>query len=195
MHRLASLAFLLLAAGMVIGAVWSSPAAAAGPWKAQVVDAETGRSLEGVVILFYWIKYTSSWGGWAGGEFYDAEEVVTGPDGRFVIPARSTWALLPWKKISREIVIFKPGHGQWRFQGYDEWRKLSLEEQDARLQAAWKQLEGDGVVIELPPLKTREERLKFYQSPGRTPSLVPSARMKRFLEAEEAERKYLGFRN
>ncbi|MEK6715962.1 MAG: hypothetical protein AAB253_00360 [candidate division NC10 bacterium] len=191
MHRLASLAFLLLAAGMALGAVWPSRAAAAGPWKAQVVDAETGTSLEGVVVLFYWIKDTASWGGWAGGEFYHAEEVVTSPDGRFVMPARSTWTLLPWKRISREIVIFKPGYGQWRFHGYDEWRKLSLEEQEARLQAAWKQFEGDGVVIALPPLKTHEERRSFLHRAGPS-ALVPRELTKRLEGAIDQERIYLG---
>jgi len=48
-----------------------------------------------------------------------------------------------------------------------------------------------GVVIELPPLKTREERLQFYQSFGRIPS-VPLDKMKRWKDAADVERAYLG---
>src|SRR5713101_664691 len=95
---------------------------AAGPWKAQVVNAESSRPVEGVVVLAYWIKYRPSLGGWAGGEYYDAEEVETDAEGRFVIGARSTVVLDPFAKISGPIfTLFKPGYGLWRFQGAAEW--------------------------------------------------------------------------
>lgn len=185
-------AALVLIGISALASIISASAEAAGPWNARVVDAETGQHLEGVVVLAYWIKYTSSWGGWAGGEFYDSEEVVTGTDGRFVIQARSTWTLLPWKKISGpEFVIFKPGYGQWRFQGYEAWRKLSPAEQDAQLETTWKQFTGDGVVIELPPLKTREERRTFLRHAG-PPAQVPRELTRRLEEAVDQERTYLG---
>ena len=173
--------------------LWSKPGYTAGPWKAQVVDAETGKPLEGVVVLAYWIKYTESWAGTAGGEFYDAEEVVTAPDGLFVVQARSTWTLNPFRRIGgMELVIFKPGYGQWRFQGYMDWPK-DIYEQTARVKKAWEQFEGDGVVIELPPLKTRKERLEFLGRVG-PPALVPRAQTKHLEEAIDQERVYLGFR-
>ena len=169
-------------------------AGAAGPWKAQVVDAETGQPLEGVVVLMYWITYTGTWAGWAGGEFYDAEEVVTGQDGRFVVPSRWVFTLNPFKKVFRQMVIFKPGYGQWELRDAKEWEKLSDWESKARRGEAWKQFEGDGVVMDLPPLKTREERLKFYGSFRGSPTLVPPERTKQLDEAQDAERAYLGFR-
>ena len=181
---------------IVVLAVFLGPQAvgAAGPWKAQVVDAETGQPLEGVVVLMYWIKYTGGPAGWAGGEFYDAEEVVTGPDGRFVVPSRWGFTLNPFKKVFRQMVIFKPGYGQWELRDAKEWEKLSDWESKARREEAWKQFEGDGVVMDLPPLKTREERLKFYGSFRGSPTLVPPERTKQLDEAEDAERAYLGFR-
>jgi len=181
---------------IVVLAVFLGPQAvgAAGPWKAQVVDAETGQPLEGVVVLMYWIKYTGGPAGWAGGEFYDAEEVVTGPDGRFVVPSRWVFTLNPFKKVFRQMVIFKPGYGQWELRDAKEWEKLSDWESKARRGEAWKQFEGDGVVMDLPPLKTREERLKFYGSFRGSPTLVPPERTKQLDEAEDAERAYLGFR-
>ena len=180
---------------VALAVLFGPPAAgAAGPWKAQVVNAETGQPLEGVVVLMYWIKYTGGPAGWAGGEFYDAEEVVTGQDGRFVVPSRWVFTLNPFKKVFRQMVIFKPGYGQWEFRDAKEWEKLSDWESKARRGEAWKQFEGDGVVMDLPPLKTREERLKFYGSFRGSPTLVPPERTKQLDEAQDTERAYLGFR-
>ena len=184
----------LMIVALVVSVLGPQAAVAAGPWKAQVVDAETGQPLEGVVVLMYWLKYTGSFAGWAGGEFYDAEEVVTGPDGRFVVPSRWVFTLNPFKKVTREMVIFKPGYGHWRFRDAKEWEKLPDWERKARREEAAKQFEGDGVVMELSPLKTREERLKFYGSFRGSPTFVPPDRTKRLDEAQEAERAYLGFR-
>jgi hypothetical protein len=178
---------------LAAGVLHPIPAPAAGPWKGRIVDAETGQPLAGAVVVFSWIEYTAGPAGWAGGEFHDAAEGVTGADGAFVIPARSTLTLLPWKKIAREVAIFKPGYGRWRFQGSDEWERLPPRTRTERYNAAWTQAEQDGVVIELPPLKTREARLDFYQRGGRTPpGVVPAGRIRRFIEADDAERAYLG---
>jgi len=166
---------------------------AAGPWKAQIVDEETGQPIEGVVVLAVWIRYTASPGGWAGAKYYASEEVVTGPDGRFVIPRRTVINWLPLLTEIRgpEFKIFKPGYGAWGIRGWKgerpkEWEDLTVGEI----------LTKENIVIELPPLKTREERLEFYRSPSRSPSaLVPPERTKRFDEAERMERGYLGFRD
>jgi hypothetical protein len=165
---------------------------AAGPWKVQIVDAETGEPLEGVVVLAVWMRYTASPGGWAGAKYYDSEEVLTGPDGRFVIPQRTIINWLPLLTDIRgpEFKILKPGYGRWRIKEWEkkpkEWEELTTGEV----------LEKEGIVIELPPLKTREERLEFLRSPSRSPSaLVPPERTRRFDEAERMERAYLGLRN
>lgn len=157
----------------VTSCIVSSPRGETGPpLKAQVVDAATGQPLAGVVILAYWIKYSASPGGWAGGELSDAEEVVTGPDGRFAIRPRWSYTIPGVTKVAYEVVIFKPGYGHWRIRPD----------------------KGEETVIELPPLKTREERLRFYRSlswSGR----VPPDRTRRLDEAVEMERAYLGLRN
>jgi hypothetical protein len=162
------------------------PAAAAGPWKAQVVDAETGKPLEGVVVLAVWYKMTRTLGG-PSPSFYDAEEEVTGPDGRFIIASRWTFTLNPLTYIDEaEFTIFKPGYGRWRIRDWEkkpkEWEELSTAEVLAK----------DNIVIELPPLKTREERLRFYDSLTWS---APAERAKHLLEAVKRERAYLGLRN
>jgi len=181
---------LLMIVALVVNLLGPQAAGAAGPWKAQVVDAETGQPLEGVVVLMYWIKYTVGPAGWAGGDFYDAEEAVSGQDGRFVVPSRWVFTLNPFRKVFREMVIFKPGYGQWEFRDAKEWEKLLDWESKARREEVWEQFEGEGVVMELPRLKTREERLDFLTRV--TWSLVPSDRTRRIREAKDAERAFLG---
>ena len=41
----------------------SGQANVAGPWKAQIVDAETGKPVEGVVVLAVWYRRYTSPGG------------------------------------------------------------------------------------------------------------------------------------
>lgn len=158
---------------------------AAGPWKGQVVDKEAGKPLEGVVVLAYWYKNT-------GGSYYDSEEAVTSVDGRFTIGSKHTWLLNLFNLIrGPEFYIFKSGYGQWKFQGQDEWSADGLKREEQRKQT-WKKFEGDGVVLEVPSLKTFQERREFlpYASP---PGVVPDSAMKRYIEAIDVERVSLGF--
>jgi len=170
----------------------SGSAEAAGPWKAQVVDAETGQLLEGAVVLAIWHRRYTSPGGWAGGGYYASEEVVTGADGHFVIQARSTFTFLPFLTVIKgpEFIIFKPGYGRWRWLGSDAWPQDAYERK-RRADAVREQFMGEGVVIELPPLKTREERIKGMPS---LPGDVPASRMTKLLEVVDRERVFLGFK-
>lgn len=129
------------------------------------------------MVLVYWIRYEPSFGGWAGGEYVDSEEAVTGPDGRFVVLLRGTYTIPLITKVSGpEIVILKPGYGQWRIE-----------------QAAGTDGKDGEDLIELPPLKTREERVRFHTTIIRPTDLVPPERMKGLTKAWEEDRAYLGF--
>jgi hypothetical protein len=136
-----------------------------------------------VIIIALW--YTL----WPGDSlllnYLDSEEVLTGVDGTFNIPA---------KKFTRSPILymFKPGHGHWRFQGEDEWSKLDPSERRKRYIDVDMQLAGNGARIELIRLKSRAERLQFYQAwrPGPF-GLVPPNKMKRWQQADETERVYL----
>lgn len=185
-----------LALGLVVAvtaafAVFLAPAAADGPWKGQIVDKETGQPIEGVVVLAYWIQYTNTMAGWGGPKYAGAEEVVTGPDGRFVIPAHSMVTVNPMQRIKGpELVIYKPGYGKWRFQGSDTWPKDALLAQEEG-RKAWKLFTGAGVVIELPRLGTKEERLEMLRALG-WPGFVPPDKARGLRQFEEQERGYLG---
>jgi hypothetical protein len=166
-------------------------AMAAGPWKGQIVGKETGKPLEGVVVLASWYKAYSTPGGWGGAQYYDSEEVVTDASGRFTIQSRQTWTLNPFSAIKGpEFYIFKPGYGRWQFQGQDRWSKDALEREEQRKQV-WKTFEGDGVVLELPKLSTREERLRFLNRPS---GEIPDDKMQKSLKALDQERVNLGLK-
>ena len=188
MRRLRGWLVLVPASVLIVGLFGSLRGAeGAGPWRAQIVDAETGQPLEGVVVVAWWLKYIGGPGG-SEARYYAAEEVVTGPDGRFEIPAKIAFNWLPIITEIRgpEFRVFKPG--------YDHARTLRPEltsRGEALGDADLFTL--DGVVIALQPLKTREDRLKFYRGLSPPPPPIPSDRRRRFDEAIDVERKYLGF--
>lgn len=164
-----------------------------GPWRAQIVDAETKQPLEGVVVLAIWNERYPSPGGWAGGGYFDSEEVVTGADGRFTIRRPKT-SLNPITMIKRpEFYIFKAGYGRWRFQGEPEWKDLWWEERERQYQEALQRFNSEaGVVLEMLPLKTHKDRVEFIGG-VRTPMPdVPRDRVQRYLHAIDDERVTLG---
>ena len=173
--------------------VFSRSSHALGPWEAQVVDAGTKQPLQGVVIIAVWKKYLPFPGTLGIFGYVDSVEEVTGEDGRFVIPQRKFSSVDALILDEPDFYLFKPGYGQWRFQGEEGWLTLDAAERKRRYEEAGRQFESKGVIIEMPPLKTWDERLKFYQSPGRRqPNVLPPDKMKRWIEAQKAERNYLG---
>ena len=182
---------LALALALVAAALFAPDAHAAGPWRATIVDAETGQPLEGVVVVAAFTKYTKHLAGTAGGEYYGSDEVVTGPDGRFEIPARNLWnPIRVFTEVRVEFTIAKPGYGRAKTRPTPEQR----EEWGWGQGLSWTAiLEKESVILEMPPLKTREARHAYYRAPGRTVDLrVPRALIPKFVEAENQERAYLG---
>ena len=164
-----------------------------GPWKAQVIDAETKQPLQGVVVVALWKKYEAIPGTLGIFTYVDSVEAVTGGDGQFVVAERKPSARDSQIMDEPDFSLFKPGYGEWRFQGEEGWLKLDPAEKKKRYEEAGRQFESKGVVIEMPPLKTREERLNFYQSPGRRqPNIAPPNKIKRWTDAQQTERKYVG---
>lgn len=167
-----------------------SQAQAAGPWRGQIVDKETGKPLDGVVIVALWRQCELIvMDGCA--DYYGSEEVVTGSDGRFLIEPRRILGMLPPLRMLKgpDLYIFKSSYGQWRLKSLGS---AAVQDEDA-----WRQNgSNEQVIIELPPLKTRKERLDFYDTPGRTPpGMVPPEKMIHWQKEEQKERSYLGFRS
>jgi hypothetical protein len=185
--RMFTAALLLVLAGL------AGAAEAAGPWRATIVDAETGQPLEGAVVVAAFTKYSHHLAGTAGGEYYGSDEVVTGPDGRFEIPARNLWnPIRIFTEVRMELTVVKPGYGRFRLRTTQEQKEALMKLSLSKL-SVWPSLEEDNAVLEMPPLKTREARLQYYDTMGWTVDhLVPRGLIPRFLEAERQERAYLG---
>ncbi len=178
----ARLAGILLGLAVLVGAP-GLVSAAKGPWRGQVLDAETKQPLEGVVVLAYWDRYRFSLAqlvvGHQPGEFFDAMEAVTDAQGRWEIPKKS----FPFfTNIGGPFFrYFKPGYGRWHYAGQDtaEWRQLPGEERMRRAKAmalaVWTE---EGSKVELLRARTREEVVTKMDSipHGAPDSKVPLSR-------------------
>jgi hypothetical protein len=189
---IARLAWLGLGA-LTLLVIAALPADAAGPWRAQILDAETGQPLDGVVVLAIWRTEPSGIRMHTGREFYDVDEVVSDADGRIVIPERS---LMAWRRMSKisgpELVVFKPGYGIWEFRDVAAQReRLDPTSRREAIERAQKKFAREGVVIVLPALHTRKERLDFIRSLDCCPT--PAERIPRYTEMLQTERRSLGF--
>jgi hypothetical protein len=168
-------------------------AEAAGPWKAQLVDAETKQPLEGVVVLAWWTRNVRSFGG-PSEDYCDSQEVLTDKDGRFTIEPRRFWSLNPLVFFRGPFVaMFKPAYGDFRWPGYEgseAWPK----EKRKSLQTADALLQLEGIVLEMLRLKTvdqRNERLKALDVPA---VAVPLDKQPLLQQAIAQERRSLGTR-
>ncbi len=79
-----------------------------GPYRGRVIDGQTRQPLAGAAVVAVWY-----WEGWGPGHpserLHDALEVVTGPDGEFVLPQKTHFALTGGVN-EPYIVIYYPGY-------------------------------------------------------------------------------------
>jgi len=143
-----------------------------GPFRAQVMDMETGQPIAGAVALALWweIVPTPIQGN---SRFYDAKEAVTGSDGRFEIHRLSEplWRL---GAQPGEIIIFAKGY---------EWRATLVTPPGG-------QEFVHPTVVQMQRLKTPEEERKYLRR--LLPAGVPHERMRQFIRALNEERAALG---
>lgn len=127
----------------------------------RIVDADTGRPVQGAIVLvivYLWPE--RGLGNFPASKvFRDSRQAFTDQDGRFELTApfdpRSWW--------TESVHVFKAGYGPWRFLGQDAAANPgeSGAAYRAWLQQAWERFTTTGAVIELRPLRTREERIKY----------------------------------
>jgi hypothetical protein len=139
-----------------------------GPYEGQVIDADTGKPIEGVVVLGVWYKEYPGAGG-AVSSYHDAMETVTDKNGNFKIQGLGLQIMSNVLPVN--ILIFKAGYeyvtGYWSGlknrgwkgeyeENYDPVRKLTVKKRlyDPKMKVQW---EGKKAIIPLRKL-TREER-------------------------------------
>lgn len=165
----------ILVTALLWGSAWLAPAAAEekwGPFRGRIVDTETGQPIQGAVVLMIWYKLVYAVVQ-TNMEFYDAREAVSGPDGTFEIP-----------RLSPPFFTFRIDRPHWTLfaPGYEVQRVVVTPPTGQRL--------VDPTVIEMRPLKTREERLKALTI-AVLPS-VPDDKKPLYTQALIRERKNLG---
>lgn len=163
---LGSLTLLLLLPGGYL------PAEAAGPWQAQVVSADTKLPLEGVVVLAWWTRHVRSFGG-PSEEHRDSQEILTDKDGRFTIESRRFFSLNPLVFFRGPFVaMFKSGYGDYEWPGYQGSETWPKEKREA-LRTEAQLLQLDGIVLEMPVLRTPGDRNEYLKRIEVAVSVVP----------------------
>lgn len=179
--RCHSVLLTLLIAAISAG-VWPARGEAAGPWKAQVVDAETRQPLEGVVVLAMWTRHVRTFGG-PSQEYYDSEEVLTDTEGRFTIGARSFFSLNPLVFFrGPRFLIFKPGYGRAIWPG-------------GMQRETWPEGNVASIVIEMPRLRTPKERREYLGVFRGGFLATPREKMPLLEKAIAEERRAVGYRD
>lgn len=136
-----------------------------GPFKGQVLDQNTLKPIEGVVVFVEW-----DIGNPGGGEsYFDAKEVLTDNNGNFNI--RKNWSFNPWRNIAMgsSVIIFKAGYGSVST-GYWPGFKEKSEDLRRRKGSYYVGFEGNTILFYLYKLKTLEDyRSNDQPEPGDVP--------------------------
>ncbi len=175
---------------MVLGLV--TRADAAGPWQAQMVDAETKQPLEGVVVLAFWTRNVRTFGG-PSEDYRDSQEVLSDKAGRFVIDSRWFFSLNPLVFFRGPFIeMFKPGYGDYSWPGYkgsESWPK----EKRKALGTEDKLLQLEGIVLEMRALPSADERREYLKRIEVRVLGVPLDRRPLMHKAIMDERRTLGY--
>jgi len=157
-----------------------------GPFTARIVDAETGTAVAGVIVVALYQKKTPG-NVHPNTDFYDLDETVTDADGHFSFPARELQTSTPLVHvIGPEMIIFKGGYAGWHFQGVDSRQHVDFGVREAAVAEGWRRFRTTGVVIEIAPVKTRDERSLARSYARRFPP-IPEDRAPRLRQALEDE--------
>jgi len=153
-----------------------------GPYKGKVIDAETGKPLEGVVVLGVWYKELPSPGGTVG-SYFDAQETVTNKNGDFKVKGLG---LQIFSTVSEmHVLIFKAGY---EYVGPGLWESLKLDGGLMKKKVAW---EGEKAIIPLRKL-TMEERNKSETFPSSPPTEAPEEKIRLMMKEIHRERQERG---
>jgi hypothetical protein len=157
--------------GLVVGALPTVTALAAGPYRGRVIDAETREPLAGAVVLVYWIRNAPGIGHGPAESFLGAEEALTDDRGEFIVAENppSNWIPFTWRSLPN-FIIFQPGYGY-----FPRHFATTPPLPPTGFEGLLKIMEKQPVVFELPRLKKSASLPEaVYLLP---PSTVPAHKM------------------
>ena len=151
-----------------------------GPYRAQVVDAETKTPLPGAVVVALW-RRNRVYPFHSVTENYAVRETVTDAEGRFVLDAQDVEEGAPPRTYHPEFLIFLPGYGSYPR------KHVSPTGFTGGI------FERSGALVELPRLVDREERRKHLWSFGpHSYSDKPLRELPQLMDRINAERIAIG---
>jgi len=122
-----------------------------GPYRAQVVDAQTKTPLVGAVVVALW-RRDRVYPFHSVSEHYAVRETVTDANGRFALDAKDVEEGAPRRTYHPEFLIFLPGYGAY------PWHQVAPRGFTGGI------FERSGMLVELPRLQGQEERRIHLQS-------------------------------
>jgi len=175
----ASMLLLLVPFGQVRGALGAD-------YHGQVVDTDTGKPIEGAVVLVEWHKkeiYSMD----GGGIFHNARETLTDAEGKFSLDSSEgiNWNPLTLVQAPR-IVAFYPG-----YRPFTPAHPEDINIEGGGLYEIAEALER-GAVIKLKRLKTEKELRSFTDKSSIASSRAPYAMLPNLLRLINIQRKMVG---
>ena len=148
-----------------------------GPYRGRVVDAETKQPLAGAAVLAVWLWEGPGLGHPREG-LHDVFEILTDADGEFTIPQKTHFSL-SGQIGEPHFTIYYPGYGPFP--------SFQVQPTGAALDAAFQK----HTVVELPRMRTRDERLRALGWSG--PAVgVPQEKTPNLRRLLDQERRALG---
>jgi len=162
-----------------VASAWSAP------YHGQVVDAETGKPIEGAVAMIEWHKKPRiAMGGI--NYFHNARETLTDVEGKFSLDSSPgiDWNPLTYIQTPPWIVVFYPGYRPFT-PAYPE---------DIGIKGSLKNLDAfeGGVVVKLTKLTSEKELRSFTSKGGFGPVMAPYAIIPNLFGLINIQRKSLG---
>jgi hypothetical protein len=124
-----------------------------GPYRGQVIDAETKAPLAGAVVVVRWLQ-DRVYPVHMVAENYAVRETITDAEGRFFLDAKDVEERAPRRTRRPGFLIFLPGYGAYPKQHVSPTGFTGG------------MFERPGAIVELPRLVDREERRKHLWSFG-----------------------------
>jgi hypothetical protein len=154
-----------------------------GPYRGRVVDAETGEPIAGAVALAIWDR-EKMYPLHSRDVFHAAREVLTAADGTFTLDAKDVEGAAPPRTVKPYFEIYAPGYAAYG-------SRLYFARGGFQRGGQWFLGGGPVIVIGLPRLKTREDRIQGLNQ------LLPAAPwelMPEYLRLINVERTALGLK-
>jgi hypothetical protein len=174
------LIFLLLPFSQVRGA-WG------GDYHGQVVDAETGKPIEGAVVVVEWHKKPRvAMGGIS--YFHNAREALTDADGKFSLDSSPGVDWNPFTYVEEpRIIAFYPGYRPF----------TPAHPEDVGIKGGLNEIADAferGVVVKLTKLTSEKELRRFTDRSGFGPIMAPPTVIPNLLRLINVQRKIVGMR-